>query len=245
MNRSPMWTIALAASLMAATLVSAQTTQPGDAIDIEIFNPADGSNAFCVAPAGTVAARVFVRPGTASTSCTLSCSPPSIPGGSANIATAVIDVGFDGDHLSYVPGSLQGNAATAAIQGLKQEQNIADHRVGWALAGTWSTPGNPGSTLASPCDMQLLTTADWVFQAQFEAVGAGMSTLRLRRESDPAPFALSFADICGSEAFKASNGGIDEIRDAVVMVSADCNDVVFFDNFGTGGTDRWSGTSGS
>jgi hypothetical protein len=245
MNKAPIRTIALVASLLVASLVSAQTTQPGDAIDIEIFNPVDGSNAFCVSPAATLEARVFVRPGTAITSCTLSCSPPSVPGGSANIATAVVDVGFDGDRLSYVPGSLAGNAATAAVQGLGQVQNLADSRLGWALAGTWSTPGNPGSTLASPCDMQLLTTADWVFRAQFQAVGAGMTTLRLRRETDPAPFGLSFADICGSEAFKASNGGIDEIRDAVVMVSGDCDDVVFFDNFGTGGTDRWSTTSGS
>jgi hypothetical protein len=29
------------------------------------------------------------------------------------------------------------------------------------------------------------------------------------------------------------------------MVSDDCNDVIFFDNFGTGGTERWSGISGS
>lgn len=245
MNRATIATMVLAATLLAGSLVSAQTSLPGDAIDIEVFNPATGSNAFCVAPSGTVQARVFVRPGTGTTTCSLSCSPPTIPGGSANIATAVVDLGFDGSRLSYVPGSIQSNASTAAVQGLPQEQNVADGRIGWALAGTWSTPGDPGSTLLSPCDMQLVTTPDWLFEMQFQATGAGMSTLRLRRETDAAPFALSFADICGSEAFKGSNGGIDEIRNAVVMVSNDCNDVIFFDNFGTGDTVRWSGVTGS
>lgn len=245
MSRAPIATVVLAAALLAAPLVSAQTTQPGDAIDVEIFNPTTGNNAFCVAPSATVEARVFLRPGTGSTTCALSCSPPSVPGGSANIATAVIDLDFDAAHLSYVPGSVSSNTTTAAVQGLPQEQNVAQGRVGWALAGTWSTPGDPGSTLLSPCDMQLVTSADWLFSMQFQAVGGGMSTLRLRREDDLEPFALSFADICGTEAFKSSNGGIDEIRNAVVMVSDDCNDVIFFDNFGTGGIERWSGVSGS
>ncbi|RLE15782.1 MAG: hypothetical protein DRJ50_15670, partial [Actinobacteria bacterium] len=132
------------------------------------------------------------------------------------------------------------NSATAAIQGLAQEQNVADGRIGWALAGTWSTPGNPGSSLLSPCDMQMITTADWIFKIQFQATGDGMSTLHLRRETDIAPFALSLADICGTEAFKQSNDGIDEVRDAVVMVATDCQDAIFFDNFGTGDLTQWS-----
>lgn len=245
MNRKTIKLAVLTVALLATSLVSAQTTQPGNAIDIEIFNPIDGSNAFCVAPSGTVDARVYVRPGIDASSCTLSCSGPSVPGGSANIATAVVDVAFDAGNLSYVPSSITNNAATTAIQGMAQEQNVADHRIGWALAGSWSTPGDPSSTLLTPCDMEMLTTADWIFGLQFQATGAGMSTLRLRRETDAQPFALSFADICGNEAFKSSNGGIDEIRNAVVMVNSDCNDVIFFDNFGTGGTDRWAGTTGS
>jgi len=232
-------------ALLATSLVSAQTTQPGDAIDIEIFNPIDGSNAFCVAPNEIVEARIFVRPGTNALSCTLSCSGPNVPGGSANIATAVIDLAFDGSKLSYVSDSIESNAATAAVQGLPQEQNLVDNRIGWALAGSWTTPGDPGSTLLSPCDMQMVTTADWLFRMQFQAAADGTTTLRLRQESDSEPFALSFADICGTEAFKQSNGGIDEIRHAVVMVSSDCSDLIFFDNFGTGGTERWAETSGS
>lgn len=244
MNHKAFKFTALATALLAASLVSAQTTQPGDAIDIEVFNPADGSNAFCVAQSETVEARVFVRPGTGTLSCSLSCSGPSVPGGSANIATAVVDLGFDPASLTYVDGSISNNAASTAVQGLPQEQNVADNRIGWALAGSWSTPGDPGSALLSPCDMQMVTTADWLFKMQFQATGPGMSTLRLRRETDSEPFALSFADICGTEAFKSTNGGIDEIKNAVVMVSNDCVDVLFFDNFGTGGTDRWAEISG-
>ena len=239
-------TIRVAAVLvvaLAVSVVSAQTTTPGDAIDIEIVNPADGSNAFCVSPAQTITARVFVRPGSGTLSCSLACSPPSVPGGSANIATAVVDLGFDPTALSYVGGSIENNTATAAIQGIAQEQNVADSRIGWALAGTWSTPGNPASTLASPCATQMLTTADWAFQLQFQATGDGMTTIHLRRESDVAPFALSFADMCGTEAFKKSNGGIDEVKDAIVMVTGDCQDAIFFDNFDNGDTARWSETS--
>lgn len=232
-------------ALAITSLASAQTTQPGDAIDIEIINPANGTNSFCVAPSDPVQARVFVRPGTGTFTCELSCSPPSIPGGSANIATAVVDVAFDPAILSYVPGSMANNTSTPAVQGLAQEQNTAEGRIGWALAGNWSTPADPGSTLLSPCDMQMLTTADWLFDVQFQPSTAGLSTLSLRRETDAVPFALSFADICGTEAFKSSNGGIDEIRNAVVMVNDNCEDVIFFDTFGTGDATLWSEVTGS
>ena len=231
--------------LLIGSLASAQTTQPGAAIDLEVYNPIDGSNRFCVAPSATIEARVYLRPGSDSTSCTLSCSPPNIPGGSANIATAVIDLAFDTSKLTIVNGSIESNGATTAIQGLAQEQNTADGRIGWALAGTWSTPGNPASSLLSPCDMQMITTSNWLFKVEFQAMGTGMTSLHLRRESDTTPFALSFADICGTEAFKQSNGGIDEVRNAVVMVATDCQDVLFFDNFGTGDASQWSSSTGS
>lgn len=240
MPRAWVRTVGVVAFLLIGSVVSAQTTQPGDAIDIEIINPADGSNRFCVTQAANIEARVFVRPGAGSLSCTLSCSPPNVAGGSANIATAVIDLGFDSSILSYVDSSIANNGATTAIQGLPQVQNVADDRVGWALAGSWSTPGNTSSALLSPCDTQMITTDDWLFSVQFQAVGSGMTSIRLRRETDAAPFALSFADICGTEAFKESNGGIDEVRSAVVMAATDCQDVIFFDNFGTGDAAQWS-----
>lgn len=240
MPRARVRTVGVVAFMLVGSLVSAQTTQPGDAIDIEIINPADGSNRFCVALSATIEARVFVRPGSGSLSCTLSCSPPNVAGGSANIATTVIDLGFDSAILTYVDGSIASNGATTAVQGIPQVQNVADDRIGWALAGSWSTPGNTNSTLLSPCDTQMITTADWVFSVQFLAAGEGMTSIRLRRENDAVPFALSFADICGTEAFKVSNGGIDEVRDAVVMVATDCQDVIFFDNFGSGDVSLWS-----
>ena len=245
MHNAPIRLAAISAMLLAGSFVSAQTTLPGDDIDVEIFNPANGSNTFCVAPSDTVEARVFLRPGAGVLSCNLSCSPPSVPGGSANIATGVIDVAFDSDTLSYIPASIENNTATAAVQGLAQEQNVGDGRIGWALAGNWSTPADPTSNLLSPCDMQFVTAADWLFRMSFEAVGTGMSTLYLRGETDAEPFALSFADICGTEAFKRSNSGIDEVKSAVVMVSTECDDVLFFDNFDTGGTGQWSDSAGS
>lgn len=236
--------ITVSAILLVGSLAAAQTTQPGDAIDVEIYNPADGTNRFCVAPSGTISVRVFARPGTDSMTCQLSCGP-NVPGGSANIATGVIDIEFDNAILNYVGGSTGNNPATAAEQGIAQEQNTGDGRVGWALAGGWSTPGNPASTLLSPCEMEMITTADWIYEFQFDAIGTGMTTLHLRRETDSSPFALSFADICGSLAFKESTGMIDEVRNAVVLVTSDCNDVLFFDSFGNGDTQQWSSSSGS
>lgn len=243
-RRAPIIFAAAAAFLLAGSMASAQTTQPGSAIDIEIFNPVNGSNTFCVGPSDTIEARIFVRPGTGALSCGLSCSPPNVPGGSANIATGVVDVAYDGNVLSYVADSIESNTGTVAVQGLPQEQNTGDHRIGWALAGNWSTPGDPSSILLSPCDMQMLTTADWLFKVQFQATAAGLSSLELRSEFDTEPFALSFADICGTEAFKQSNGGIDEIKGAMVLVSDSCDHALFFDTFGTGDTSLWGGTSG-
>jgi len=245
MNMTLIRVAAVVVVLSAASLISAQTSTPGDAIDIEIVNPVDGSNVFCVAPSETFTARVFVRPGTGTLSCTLSCSPPDVTGGSANIATAVIDLGFDSSKLAYVESSIENNIGTAAVQGIAQEQNIVSDRIGWALAGTWSTPGDPVSTLASPCATQMLTIADWVFQLEFQATEAGMSSIHIRGESDNPPFALSFADICGTEAFKSSNGGIDEVTSASVLISTNCGDVLFFDAFEGGDIDRWTSPDGA
>jgi hypothetical protein len=245
MFRKSAFLVAFAFVLALPVTALAQTTQPGSEVDVEVYNPIDGSNQFCVAPGGTFEARVYVRPGWTSISCDLSCSPPSVPGGSANIATGVIDLEFDGTTLSYVNGSIQNNGGTAAVQGLAQEQNLADDRIGWALAGTWSTPANPASTLLSPCDMQFLAAPGWLFGLQFQATGTGSTTIHLRRETDAAPFALSFADICGTEAFKQSNGGIDEVKDGLVMISNACSDLIFFDTFGTGDTGQWTRVTSS
>lgn len=222
---------------------TAQITHPGDAVHVQIYNPDDGSNVFCVAPGNTFHARVFVEPGQNGTTCVLSCSPPSVPGGQANLATGVVDVAFDTSRLSYVADSIISNPATPAVQGMPQEQNLADGRIGWALAGTWSTPGNPGSTLMSPCDMTFLNTDGWLFQVEFQAVGSGIAALHLRRETDTPPFALSFADICGTEAFKESNGGIGSVTDGTVLIDSDCANVLFFDSFEDGAVARWSNAS--
>jgi hypothetical protein len=92
--------------------------------------------------------------------------------------------------------------------------------------------------------MQKLATTDWAFRMRFVGAAAGMTSLHLRREDEPVPFALSFADICGNPAYKESNGGVDQVRDLVVMVNTTCNDVLFFDNFERRDTSAWSNTVG-
>jgi len=242
--RRALTTTVVAMLLLIGASAFAQTSQPGDAIDIEVFNPSDGSNVFCVDPSTIFEARVFFRPGTGSTSCTLSCSPPDVPGGSANVATAVVDIAFDDTKLSYVTGSIASNPTGASANGLFQEQNTAAGRIGWALAGSWSDPGNPGSTLLSPCDMDFLTTSGWLFSLDLQAIGNGSTNLHVRRETDFTPFALSFADMCGTDAFKQSNGGIDEVIDGMVLISDSCSSLLFFDGFEIGLTNRWSSTGG-
>lgn len=249
MNRlvSNVWLLSAAVCwIVLGGVALAQTTSPGAAIDTEIYNPVDGSNAFCVDAGESFTARVMVRPGTDDQSCALACSGGSttIPGGSANLATGVVDIAFDTSRLSYV--SAASNASTPAVDGLIQD-NSGSGRIGWALAGDWSTDADPGSTLADPCSMGYLqrsawTAEDgWVFEATFQATGAaGLTTLRYRRETDTEPFALSFADICGAPAYRTTNGGIDEVVNGTVLIATDCTDVIFFDGFATGTSGRWS-----
>ena len=240
MRRLPL-ILPVIAALLASGLCLAQTTTP-PGIDVEIYNSSDGSNRVCVPSGSSFWANVFVRPGSQSTSCPLACG--SALGGSANLATAVIDVAFDSARLSFNQAQDNPNQSYAAVDGLIQTQNVGSGRVGWALAGDWTPNADTGGTLASPCDMQKLSTAGWVFRMQFTGASTGMTTLHLRRENDQAPFALSFADICGNPAFKESNGGVNQVRDMVVMVNTTCNGVLFFDNFERGDTSMWSATVG-
>ncbi len=228
------------ACLLPALLASvgwAQTSTPGPAIDLEIVNPSDGTNTFCVPPGSTLTARLFIRPGTGSASCTPSCGTV-VDGGAAHLATAVVDIAFDNQKLT-VSGTTN-NSGTAAVDGLVPD-NGAQGRIGWALAGDWSPNADTSGTLATPCDMQLLDTADWVVEAEFaiQPAASGITSLHLRRETDAGPFALSFADICGSEAFTEAGGGIDEITDGRVLVSSSCADVLFFDGFESRSTEYW------
>lgn len=218
-----------------------QTSMPGPAVDLEVVNPSDRTNLFCVGPDETLTARLFIRPGTATTSCTPSCGT-AVDGGAANLATAVADIAFDAEKLTFT--SAINNPLTAAVDGLVQD-NSAQGRIGWALAGDWTPNGDTSGTLATPCDMQLLDSADWVVEINFSVLpsASGITSFRLRRETDPDSFSLSFADICGSEALTKANGGVDEIIDGIVLISSSCADVLFFDGFESGATDLW--TSGA
>ena len=220
-----------------ATCVAQTTSPPG--IDVEVYDPVSGSNAVCVDLGSDFWANVWLRPGDSSTSCTLGCGPAD--GGSAHLAAAAIDVAFDGSHLTFGEAANNPDTAYAAVDGLLQTQNLADGRVGWALAGDWTPDAEPFTgSLADPCSMHKLSSADWLFRARFIAAAEGLTTVRLRRETDTPPFALSFADICGSPAFKQSTGGVDEVGDLVVMVAATCDDVVFFDNFERRDASAWN-----
>lgn len=223
-----------------ATAGLSQTTTPGAAIDLEIINPSDGANTFCVAPGDTLTARLFIRPGTDTTSCTPLCGSV-VNGGPAHIATAVVDIAFDNQKLTLV--SSTNNSGTAAVDGLIQD-NAPRGRVGWALAGDWTPNAVTSGALATPCDMQLLDSAGWVLETEFsvQPTAFGITSLHLRRETDS--FALSFADICSSEAFTATNGGIDEIVDGAVLISSDCAGLLFFDGFENGTGERWSANIG-
>jgi hypothetical protein len=224
-----------------ATAAGAQTSVPGPAIDLEIVNPSDDTNTFCVAPGDTLTARLFVRPGSQATSCTPSCGSV-VAGGAAHIATAVVDIAFDNQKLNLTGHT--NNAVTAAVDGLVQD-NAAQGRIGWALAGDWSPDGDTSGTLATPCDMQLLENASWVLETQFtvQPTASGMTSLHLRRDSDG--FALSFADICSDEAMTVASGDIDEIINGIVLISTSCTSALFFDGFEDGTAGRWSSNSGS
>lgn len=229
--------LAVALLPFSGTALAQTSTPPG--IDVEVFDPVSGRNAVCVDLGSSFWAHVWIRPGASANSCTLGCGPVS--GGSAHLAAAAIDVAFDPARLAYDTAGNNPSTSYAAVDGLLQTQNLAGGRVGWALAGDWTPDADPLSgSLADPCSMHKLSSADWAFRVRFTGSTAGLTTVRLRRESDTPPFALSFADVCGNPAFKESNGGVDEVGDLVVMVAATCDDVVFFDNLERRDLSAWN-----
>lgn len=222
-------------SALVPLVAAAQTTTDGPAIDVEVFNPADGSNLFCAQPGSTLTARLFIRPGTQNTSCTPSCGSV-VPGGTAHLATALLDLEFDPARLTFTSAS--NNGGTAAVDGLIQD-NAGTGRIGWALAGDWTPNATTSGLLANPCSMGLLDQAGWVTEMEFTVptAASGLTVLHLRRAADEFP--LSMADLCGDEAFREDNGGIDEIVDAQVLIAPDCSSALFFDGFETSDTGRW------
>jgi hypothetical protein len=225
--------LALALLLVLPAAAMAQTTTPGASIDLEIYNPIDGSSTFCSDVGVPFWANVYVRPGSDATSCSLACG--TVAGGPANIGTGVIDVAFDPAALSYVSAETNPDPTFAAVDGLLQTQNLASGRIGWALAGDWLVDGDPVSGLNDPCAMQKLDAPGWVFRVQLQPVTGAASPLALVQQPD---FALSFADMCGSPAFTVAGGGIDEVRSALYI--GPCADILFADDFESGTTGAWS-----
>ena len=228
-------------ALCIAPPTAAQTSSAGAVVDVEIYNPATGKNTFCVAPGESFTARIWVQPGTDTLTCTPACGSV-VGGGAANLASAVIDVAFDPASLSFDQAATNPDPEFAAVDGLIQD-NSTKGRVGWVLAGDWTPDASPSSgTLATPCQMGLLDEAGWVFEVRFTALpsAAGTGVIRLRRETDDPPFALSFADICGSDALTETGGGIDEVQDAIIYFSDTCDTTIFRDGFETTSTNQWS-----
>lgn len=235
--------LALAAMLLAAPLAMAQTTVPGAAIDLEVYNPRDGSNAFCVAPGDTFWANLYVRPATGAGS-TMSCSVAcgSTIGGPGSLATAAVDVGFTPGQLAYFRGDVNSDPTFAAVDGLVQDQNLTQGRIGWALAGDWTPDGSTAGTLGDPCEMLKLNRSDWVIRLGFSVLGAGQSVLAINAPPDGP---LSFADVCGATAYTTANGGIDEVVPATV--STECpsvSDIIFRNGVETGDASVWTSTTG-
>jgi hypothetical protein len=225
--------LALALLLVLPAAAMAQTTTPGAGIDLEIYNPVDGSDIFCADAGVPFWANVYVRPGSDATTCSLACG--TVDGGPANIGTGVIDVGFDPTLLSVVGAETNPAPGFAAVDGLLQTQNVAAGRIGWALAGDWVVDGDPTSGLNNPCAMQKLDTAGWVFRVQFQSATGAPSNLTLLQQPD---FQLSFADMCGSPAFTVAGGGIDEVNGATYV--GPCSNILFIDGFESGNTSAWS-----
>ena len=224
----------LAVALLLTSTGTAQTTSSGPGIDIEIVNPVDGSNNFCVELGVPFWAEVWVRPGNQTTTCTLGCG--TADGGTGNIATAAIEARFDTAKLTF--GTSETNPGTAAVDGLFISTNAAVGRVGWSLAGDWIVDGNPSSGLNDPCTMTHLNTPGWTFRVQLTATAAGNSLITLPVQPH---FQLSFADHCGAAPFTVAGGDIDEL--VVGYVTTECTsqtDFIFGDGLETATTGRWS-----
>lgn len=233
----------LATFLAAAPYAVAQSTVPGAAIDLEVYNPQDGSNTFCVAPGDTFWAGLYVRPATgagSTMSCDVACG--STVGGPGSVATAAVEIDFAPAQLAYFRSDVNADPTFAAVDGLVQDQNLAQGQVGWALAGDWTPNGSTTGTLADPCAMLRLDHPDWVVRFGFNVLGTGESALAINAPPDGP---MSFADVCGSPAYTTANGGIDEVVPATVRT--DCPsvlNVIFRNGVETGDSSVWTSTVG-
>lgn len=226
----------LAVALLLTSAGTAQTTSPGPGIDIEIVNPADGSNNFCAQSGVPFWAEIWVRPGDLTTTCSLGCG--SVDGGTAAIAAAAVQARFDTTMLSFGSAETNPDPGFAAVDGLVMTDHTASGRVGWSLAGDWVVDGDPSGGLEGPCTQTLLDSPGWVFRIQLTATASGSGLVSLSRQPE---FALSFADHCGAGAFTPASGDLDELVPGFVTTAcSDQADIVFADSLETGSTGRWS-----
>lgn len=227
------------ASALALAVTTAALSAGAQGIRVEVVDAVDGDDAICALPGELVEVELRVTPGDLATTCARTCSgtPDTVTGGTANLAAGAVSIAFDTELLTW--SSAVSNPDTAARDGLVRSDRAAQGRVGWALAGDWVVDGDPTSALVDPCGMDLLDEAGWVLRLGFAAGLPGQGVLHLRNQRDDPPFAMSFADLCNPEAFTLANGNISAATDAVVLVSPDCDGVIFFDAFETGDASRW------
>ncbi len=233
--------LTLTAVCALSATAAAQSSTPGPAIDVEIFNSTDGTNSFCAAPGDTFWAYVYISPATGGAS-SFQCFTPCglVQGGPANIAAATIDVAFDPTHLAFHSAFNNGFMGAAAADGMLRLEALGTGRLGWVLAGDWTPDGDTAGTLADPCEMGLLDQSGWIVRFAFTVQTSGSSDIVLRDE--PA-FPLAFADICGSPTFSSATGDIDEVLSATVSSGSpacpELNGIIFRNGFEIGDLSAW------
>ena len=233
--------LALAAACHVVATASAQTSTPGPGIDVEIYNPGTGGNSFCAAPGDTLWAYLYVAPATGGSS-SFVCSVPcgAVHGGPANIAATSLDITFNPARLRFHSAHNNGFMGSAGADGMLRLETLGAGRVGWALAGDWTPDGDPSGALADPCHTALINEPGWIVRFAFTVISPGSSQIVVRDEPD---FRAAFADICGSETFTSSNGGVDEILPATVATGLPAcpqlENVIFRNGFETGDTSAW------
>jgi len=239
--RTILYCLAVTAACAVSATAAAQSSTPGPAIDVEIYNSTNGTNIFCAAPGDTLWAYVHLSPATGGSS-SVQCGAPcgTVQGGPANIAAATINVAFNPAHLAFHSAFNNGFMGSAAADGQLRLNHLEAGRLGWVLAGDWTPDGDTGGTLANPCEMSLLDQAGWIVRFAFTVQSSGSSQIVPQDEPD---FALAFADICGSPAFSSSNGGIDEVLPATVATGGPgCSNVegiIFRNGFEMGDLSAW------
>ena len=131
-HRAPFVAAALALLLTSLPL-NAQSATGAPGIDLELYNPANGTNAFAVEVGEVFWAHLWLRPGPTTSTCSASCG--EVLGGSSRLSSGVIRLSFDTAMLKLVDAELNGNRLDAAGEGSLDLRSAGDGALGWTLSG--------------------------------------------------------------------------------------------------------------